>query len=150
MVRRRNLAHTVAVVCFCLSLSFSLLSLAGHDVGVRNELPLALGTFYLFSYRTVGLRIDGNPCPYLLSPTAPAPRTKCLGQSVARFKRPFESRPADSVRRELYQQLALQPGNSGWIAPTAAISATPRPLDRAEEPSSAHRRGFICRRRLQF
>ena len=137
--RDSNLAHTVTVVRSCLSLSFLVLSLAGYDVGVRNELPLALG-----------LRIDGNPCPYLLSPTAPAPRTKCLGQSVARFKRPFESRPADSVRRELYQQLTLQPGNSGWIAPTAAISATPRPLDRAEEPSSAHRRGFICRRRLKF
>ena len=59
---------------------------------------LAIGTFYLLSYRTVGLKIDGNLCPYLLSPTAPAPCTKCLGQSVARFKRPFESRPADSVR----------------------------------------------------
>ena len=127
-----------------------MLSLAGYDVGVRNELLLAVGAFYLFSYRTVGLRIDGNPCPYLLSPPAPAPRTKCLGQSVARFKRPFESRPADPVRCERYQQLALQSSNSGWIAPTAAISATPRPLDRAEKPSSAHRRGFMCRRRLEF
>ena len=145
-----NLAHTVAVVCFCFLLSFLVLSLAGYDVGVRNELLLALGTFYLFSYWTVGLRIDGNPCPYLLSPTAPAPRTKCLGQSVARFQRPFESRPADPVRRVQYQQLALRPCNSGWIAPTAANIATPRPLDRAEEPSSAHRRGFRCRRRLQF
>ena len=62
-----------------------MLSLAGYDVGVRNELLLAVGAFYLFSYRTVGLRIDGNPCPYLLSPPAPASRTKCLGQSVARF-----------------------------------------------------------------
>ena len=122
-----NLAHTVAVVCFCLSLSFLLLFLAGYGVGVRNELLLAIGTFYLFSYRTVGLRIDGNPCPYLLSPTAPAPRTKCLGRSVARFQRPFESRPADPVRRVLYQQLALQPSNSGWIAPTAANISDPSP-----------------------
>ena len=127
-----------------------MLSLAGYDVGVRNELLLAVGDFYLFSYRTVGLRIDGNPCPYLLSPPAPAPRTKCLGQSVARFKRPFESRPADPVRREQYHDLALQSGNSGGIAPTAAITATPRLLDRAERPSSAHRRGFTCRRRLEF
>ena len=111
---------------------------------------LAIGTFYVLSHRTVGLKVDGNFCPYLLSPTAPAPRTRCLGQSVARFKRPFESRPADSVRRELYEQLDLQPGNSGWIAPMAAITANPRPLDRAEEPSSAHRRGYICRRRLEF
>ena len=145
-----NSAHTVAVVYFCLLLSFLVLSLAGYDVGVRNELLLAVGDFYLFSYRTVGLRIDGNPCPYLLSPPAPAPRTKCLGQSVARFKRPFESRPADPVRRERYHHLALQSGNSGGIAPTAAITATPRLLDRAERPSSAHRRGFTCRRRLEF
>ena len=64
----------------------------------RDDMLLAIGTFYMLSYRTVGLKIDGNFCPYLLSPTAPAPRTRCLGKSVARFARPFESRPADSVR----------------------------------------------------
>ena len=69
---------------------------------------LAIGTFCLLSYRTVGLRFDGNLCPYLLSPTVPTPRTRCLGKSDARFKRPFESRPADSVRRERYLQLASQ------------------------------------------
>ena len=53
--------------------------------GFRGIMLLAIGTFYLLSYRTVGLRFDGNLCPYLLSPTAPAPRTRCLGQSVARF-----------------------------------------------------------------
>ena len=52
----------------------------------RDDMLLAVGTFYMLSYRTVGLKIDGNFCPYLLSPTAPAPRTRCLGQSVARFK----------------------------------------------------------------
>ena len=56
-----------------LSFSLAIFWLAGYDVGVRNELLLAVGAFYLFSYRTVGLRIDGNPCPYLLSPPAPAP-----------------------------------------------------------------------------
>ena len=107
---------------------------------------LAVGTFYMLSYRTVGLKIDGNFCPYLLSPTAPAPRTRCLGKSVARFAQPFESRPADSVRRELYKQLATQPGNSGWIAPTAALPATPRPLERATEASFAPRKGLKCKR----
>ena len=41
---------------------------------------------YLLSYRdfyTVGVKIDGNCCPYLLSPTAPS--TRCIGDSVARF-----------------------------------------------------------------
>ena len=116
----------------------------------RDDMLLAIGTFYMLSYRTVGLKIDGNFCPYLLSPTAPAPRTRCLGQSVARFARPFESRPADSVRRELYQQLATQPGNSGWIAPTATLPATPRALGRATEASFAPRKGPKCKRRLQF
>ena len=116
----------------------------------RDDMLLAIGTFYMLSYRTVGTKIDGNFCPYLLSPTAPAPRTRCLGKSVARFARPFESRPADTVRRELYKQLATQPGNSGWIAPTAALPATPRPLERATEVSFAPRKGLKCKRRLQF
>ena len=145
-----NSVHTGAVVYSCYLLSFLELSLAGYDVGVRNELLLAVGAFYLFSYRTEGLRIDGNSCPCLLSSPAPAPHSKCLGQSVARFKRPFESRPADPVRRERYHHLVLQSGNSGVIPATAAITATPRLLDRAERPSSAHRRGFMCRRRLEF
>ena len=145
-----NSVHTGAVVYSCYLLSFLELSLAGYDVGVRDELLLAVGALYLFSYRTEGLRIDGNPCPCLLSPPAPAPHSKCLGQSVARFKRPFESRPADPVRRERYHHLFLQPVNSGVIPATAEITATPRLLDREEGPSSAHRRGFMCRRRLEF
>ena len=143
-----------AVVLLPLGISainYPPITLLHEDIhSFRNDMLLAIGTFYLFSYRTVGLRIDGNLCPYLLSPTAPAPRTKNLGQSVAHFKRPFESRPADSVRRELYQQLSSQPRNSGWIAPTAALSATPRPLERANEASSTHREGYTCRRCLQF
>ena len=143
---RSNPVHTDTVVySYCL-LSFLELSLAGYD----DELLLAVGALYLFNYRTEGLRIDGNSCLYLLSPPAPAPHSKCLGQSVARFKRPFESRPADPARRERFLHLVTQPGTSGVISATAAISATPRPLDRAEGPSSAHRRGFQCRRRLKF
>ena len=70
-------------------------------------------------------------------------------QSVARFRRPFESRPADPARRERLLHLITQPGTSGVIPATAAIASTPRPLDRAEGPSSAHRRGFQCLRRLK-
>ena len=118
------------------------ITLLQEDIhSLRDDMLLAIGTFIMFSYRTVGLFIDGNCCPYLLSPTAPAPRTRCLGRSVTRFVRPFESRPADTVRRELYKQLATQPGNSGWIAPTAALPATPRPLERATEVSFAPRKG---------
>ena len=130
------------MVYSCCLLSFLELSLAGYD----NELLLAVGAFY----KTEGLRIDGNSCLYLLSSPAPVPHSKCLGQSVARFRRPFESRPADPARRERLLHLITQPGTSGVIPATAAIASTPRPLDRAEGPSSAHRRGFQCLRRLKF
>ena len=139
-----NPVHTGAVVYSCYLLSFLELSLVGYDVRVRDELLLAVRAFYLFSYRTEGLRIDGNSCPCLLSPPAPAPHSKCLGQSVARFKRPFESRPADAVRRERYHHLVVQPFNSGVIPAMAGITATPRLLDRAEGPSLAHKRGLCA------
>ena len=141
-----NSVHTGAVVYSCYLLSFLELSLAGYDVGVRNELLLAVGAFYLFSYRTEGLRIDGNSCPCLLSSPAPAPHSKCLGQSFARFKRPFESRPGVSgtiiwscnlATRALFPQRLRQPRLLvSWI--------------RQKDPPSAHRRGFTCRRRLEF
>ena len=120
---RSNSVHTDTVVySYCL-LSFLELSLAGYD----DELLLAVGALYLFNYRTEGLRIDGNSCLYLLSPPAPALHSKCLGQSVARFKHPFESRPADLARRERFLHLVTQPGTSGVIPATAAIySSSPR------------------------
>ena len=143
-----------AVVMLPLGISakrYPHITLLQEDIhSFRDVMLLAIGTFYMFSYRTVGMKIDGNCCPYLLSPTAPAPRTRCLGSSVARFAKPFESRPADTVRRELFKQLATQPGQSGWIAPTATLSATPRPLERATEASFAHRKGPKCKKRLQF
>ena len=94
----------------------------------------------MLSCKTVGVETDSNFCPYLLSPTAPAPRTMCIGDSVARFARPFESRPTDSVRREVFRQLAARPGpaaSSGWVAPSATLPATPCPLQRVTEDSSS-------------
>ena len=86
---------SAAVVLLSLVISainYPPMTLLQEDIhGFRNIMLLAIGTFYLLSYRTVGLRFDGNPCPYLLSPTAPAPRTRCLGQSVARFAILFEA-----------------------------------------------------------
>ena len=88
-----------AVVLLPLGISainYPPITLLEEDIhGFRNDMLLAIGTFYVLSYRTVGLKIDGNLCPYLLSPTAPAPRTRCLGQSVARFASLFESQFAD-------------------------------------------------------
>ena len=88
-----------AVVLLLLGISainYPPITLLQEDIhGFRNDMLLAIGTFYLLSYRTVGLRFDGNLCPYLLSPTAPAPRTRCLGQSVAHFASLFGAQFAD-------------------------------------------------------
>ena len=62
---------------------------------------------------------------------APALHTQCLGGQVARFFKPFEARPADPVRRELYRQLAEKPSiaaTSGWVASSEALASTPPPL----------------------
>ena len=145
---------TTAVVMLPLGITsnrYSHITLLQGDIhGFTDFMLLAIGTLDMFSYRTVGMEIDGNCCPYLLSPTAPATRTRCLGSSVARFAKPFESRPADTVRRELFKQLATQPGQAEWIAPTSTLSATPRPLERATEACFAHTRGPKCRKRLKF
>ena len=149
-----DMCANTAVVMLPLGISakrYPHITLLQKDIhNFRDDMLLAIGTFYMFSYRTVGMKIDGNCCPYLLPPTAPAARTRCLGSSVARFAKPFESRPADTVRRELFKQLATQPGQSGWIAPTAMLSATPRPLERATEACFAHRKGLKCKKRFQF
>ena len=47
--------------------------------------------------------------------------------------------------RELYNQLATQPGPLGYIAPTATLQATPRPLKRATEACFAPRKGLNSR-----
>ena len=72
--------------------------------------------------------IDSNCCAFLLPPTAPPPRTKVIGDPVARFARPFESRPGDSVRREVFRQLAAHPkaaSMSGWAPPASLLPVTP-------------------------
>ena len=109
----------------------------------------------MLTCRTVCVKTDGNFCPYLLSPTAPAPHTRCIGDQVACFARPFKSRPADSVRREVFRQLASRPGpaaSSGGVAPSATLPATPRPLERATEESSSRAVPLKLRvkRRLQL
>ena len=110
-----NLAHTVAVallldnLCFsfffsgqwlvrCANTAVVLLPLGisaikyllQEDIhSFRIDMLLAIGTFYVLSYRTVGLRIDGNLCSYLLSPTAPAPRTQVPWPECCSALRPF-------------------------------------------------------------
>ena len=104
----------------------------------RNYL-LSYRDFCVLSFRTVGVKLNSNCCPYLLSPTVSAPRTKCLGSQVAHFAGPFESRPTDPIRREVYQQLAANSSTAsspGWVAPSATLSVTPPPLEKGTEESA--------------
>ena len=94
-------------------------------VALGINIYLALG---IMTCLVIGLwvwKLDSNCCSFLLSPTAPTPRTKVIGESVARFARPFESRPADPVRREVFRQLAANPdtaSTSGWVTPSSSPS----------------------------
>ena len=103
----------------------------------RNDMLLAIGTFYVLSYRTVGLKIDGNLCPYLLSPTAQQHAPGALARVWLALRALLEP----ICRQELYKQLATQRGQSVWIVPTATLLATPHPLERATEACFALEKG---------
>ena len=64
---------------------YPLITLLRIGIHSHRNYLLSYRDFYVLDYRTVGVKIDGNCCPYLLSPTVPAPRTRCLGTQVARF-----------------------------------------------------------------
>ena len=68
-------------------------------------------------------------------------RTSCLGSPVARYHRPFESRPVNSTRRETYQQLAAcsSPPYSGWFAPRSVPPESPAALEPVTEPLGGKR-----------
>ena len=117
---------------------YPLMTLLRIGIHSHRNYLLSYRDFCVLSYRTVGVKIDGNCCPYLLSPTVSAPRTRCLGSQVARFARPFESRPTDPIRREVYQQLAANnstASSSGWVAPSTTLAVTPPPLEKGTEES---------------
>ena len=100
----------------------------------------ALGTMTCLAIGLWVWKQDSNCWTFLLSPTAPPPRTKVIGEPVARFARPFESRPADPVRREVFRQLASHPAAasaSGWAPPKALLSSTPLPLQKGTEECSS-------------
>ena len=90
---------------------------------------------YLFSYRPGGIYSDSNCYSYLLSPTAPAPSSSCIGEQVARFATPF--RPDLLTQKErIVKQLAASSGSSstsGWVAPTTTLPVSPPPLARGTE-----------------
>ena len=85
---------------------YPLITLLQVDIHSPRNCLFSYRDFYMLSFRTVGIKLDGNCCPYLLSPTVSAPRTRCIGAQVTRFAGPFESRPADPIRRDVFRQLA--------------------------------------------
>ena len=112
---------------------YPLITLLQIDIHSPRNCLLSYRDFYVLSFRTVGMKLDSNCCPYLLSPTVSAPRTRCIGSQVARFAGPFESRPTDPIRREVFRQLAVNSSSassSGWVAPTATLTVTPPPLEK--------------------
>ena len=86
------------------------------------------------------MKSDGNCCLAYCLPQLPhhAP-----GVSEARSLAllvPFEARPVDPVRREVFRQLAETSGTastSGWVAPSATLPTTPPPLERSTEKSAS-------------
>ena len=111
----------------------TLLPVDMHSLGIYL---LSYRDLYMFRCRLVGMNSDGNCFLYLLSPTAPAPRSRCIGSQVARFARPFKSRPVDPIRREVFRQLAASSGTSstsGWVAPITTLPVSPPPLARGTE-----------------
>ena len=96
---------------------------------------------YIHALWPIGLYIYGtyiHTCTMAYRPIYIHP---CIPTSqVARFARPFESRPADPVRREVYRQLAATSGTastSGWVAPSTTLPVTPPPLERGTEESAS-------------
>ena len=86
---------------------YPLITLLQIDIHSPRNCLLSYRDFYVLSFRTAGMKLYSNYCPYLLSPTVSAPRTRCIGSQVARFAGPFESRPTDPIRREVFRQLAV-------------------------------------------
>ena len=118
---------------------YPLITLLRIGIHSPRNCLLSYRDFCVLSFRTVGMKLDSNCCPYLLSSTVSAPRTRCLGSQVTRFAGPFELRPTDPIRREVYRQLAVNSSSassSGWVAPTATLAVTPPPLERVTEESA--------------
>ena len=124
--------------------SWKLVLVGIHDQPCSKNVFIVIG---LYNYLVLGIslcldiglwvsELDSNCCAFLLSPTAPPLRSKVIGDPVARFARPFESRPVGPVRREVYRQLAARPkaaSSSGWIPPSYLLPVTPPPLQRGDE-----------------
>ena len=132
----------VVLLSFGISaINYPPITLLQEDIhSFRNDMLLAIGTFYMLSYRTVGLRFDGNLCPYCL----PQPQHHAPG-ALARVSLALRAFLEPTCRQELYKELATHPGQSVWIVPTATLLATPRPLERATEACFAPRKGLNSR-----
>ena len=99
----------------------------------RDFIHLAIGILYMISYRTVGMKTDGYFCPYLLSPTAPAPHTRCIGDVSLALLATFEANQQTTPERGPQEAgSSTRPCN----APSATPAAKPRPLQRVIERCS--------------
>ena len=69
----------------------------------------------------------------LVIPTVP--RAACLGAGVALFSRPFEARPTDPLRREVFRQQA-RAGCASWFSPASVPAEAPLELAPARQVSA--------------
>ena len=112
-------------------------SYPGYYIYICQVVEL-LHKLYLVNFVWVLDKNSNAICLFFSSP-APAPRAICIGTPVAHFDRPFESRPVDSVRQEVFRQLAADPSSSsssGWFAPSGMLLGSPRPLQPCQETST--------------
>ena len=98
---------------------------------VVNKYSLGLWLFGMF----ISLRQALIQPLFLFLSHYTVPRAACLGESGALFSRPFESRPSDPLRREIFRQQAVG-GGSCWFAPSAVPSEAPLVLAPSHQASA--------------
>ena len=103
-----------------------------------------LVSFSGFLYISLCVLMLGLPSLFL---TPTVPRAGCLGESVALFSLPFEARPVDPVRREVFRQ-QVAGHYPPWFAPSSVPSEVPRPLAQCTQPSAGPRPLVKRRRRV--
>ena len=74
-------------------------------------------SIYLYYFRHREVLMTGIPFSLFFT----APMVACLGGKVALFSRPFEARPTDSVRREVFRQQSK--AATSWFSPDAVPAA---------------------------
>ena len=108
---------------------YPLITLLQIDIHSPRNCLLSYRDFCVLSFRTVGMKLDSNCCPYLLSSTVSAPRTRCLGSmSLALLDHLSHDRliPSGEKFTGSWQlTVALPHRRAGWPQPQLSLSRLP-------------------------